>query len=65
MSAKLEQILELVSEYVNEKEVGWDSESDWVSYSGPHFTDEEYRAAIEVLLGGWLIFGENARKFEK
>jgi len=65
MSAKLEQILELVSEYVNEKEVGWDSESDWVSYSGPHFTDEEYRAAIEVLLGGWLIFGENAREFEK
>ena len=65
MSAKLEQILELVSEYVNEKEVGWDSENDWVSYSGPHFTDEEYRAAIEVLLGGWLIFGENARKFEK
>ena len=65
MSEKLEQILELVSEYINDKNTDWDSENDWVAYSGPHFNDEEYRAAIEVLLGGWLIFGENARNFEK
>jgi CDP-6-deoxy-D-xylo-4-hexulose-3-dehydrase len=65
MSEKLEQILELVSEYVNEKETDWDGEKDWVAYSGPHFTDDEYRAAIEVLLDGWLIFGKNAREFEK
>ena len=65
MSEKLEQILELVSEYINDKNTDWDSENDWVAYSGPHFNDEEYKAAIEVLLGGWLIFGENARNFEK
>ena len=65
MSEKLEQILDLVSEYINDKNDDWDSENDWVSYSGPHFSDKEYRAAIEVLLDGWLIFGKNARDFEK
>ena len=65
MSEKLEQILDLVSEYINDKNDDWDSEDDWVSYSGPHFSDKEYRAAVEVLLDGWLIFGKNARDFEK
>ena len=41
------------------------SEGEWVKYSGPHFDDKEYRAAIKVLLSEWLIFGENARQFEK
>jgi CDP-6-deoxy-D-xylo-4-hexulose-3-dehydrase len=65
MSEKLEQILELVSEYVEEKNSVWNSGTDWVPYSGPYFDDKEYRAAIEVLLGGWLIFGEKSREFEK
>ena len=65
MSEKLEQILNLVSEYINEKDTDWNKENDWVAYSGPHFSDKEYRAAIEVLLDGWLIFGKNARDFEK
>ena len=64
MSEKLEQILELVGDYINEDRGGWDSETDWVSYSGPHFDAEEYRAAVEVLLSGWLIFGKNSREFE-
>ena len=65
MSEKLEQILDLVSEYINEKDADWNRDEDWVAYSGPHFSDKEYRAAIEVLLDGWLIFGKNARDFEK
>lgn len=66
MSDKMEEILKLVSEFVSDKKKQneW-KEGDWVSYSGPHMTDEEYVAAIKVLLGGWLIFGENAREFEK
>ena len=40
------------------KNTEWNSEEDWVSYSGPHFSDAEYKAAIEVLLDGWLIFGK-------
>ena len=65
MSEKLERILDLVSEYINEKDTDWNRDEDWVAYSGPHFSDKEYRAAIEVLLDGWLIFGKNARDFEK
>ena len=36
---KLEQILHLVEEYINDKEENntWDPEKDWISYSGPHF----------------------------
>ena len=52
MSDKMEQILDLVSEYIAEKRTKeeW-SEGEWVRYSGPHFDDKEYRAAIKVLLG--------------
>jgi len=70
MSSDLEQkkqkILELVSEYIKEKNVNtWDKDKDWVSYSGPIFDDEEYKAAIDTLLKGWLIVGEDASKFEQ
>ena len=62
---KLENILNLVSDYVEEtKDKEWIEGEDWVSYSGPYFSKKEYLAAIEVLLDGWLIFGKNARQFE-
>lgn len=66
MSDKLEQILDLVSELIKDRRASdkWNAGEDWVKYSGPHFSDEEYRAAIEVLLSEWLIFGKNAREFE-
>jgi CDP-6-deoxy-D-xylo-4-hexulose-3-dehydrase len=66
MQAKLEQILKLVDEYITEKraEEKW-SEGDWVKYSGPYYDANEYKAAIETLLGEWLIFGEKAREFEE
>ena len=66
MSNKLEQILELVSEYITEKHESesWTAGQDWVSYSGPIFDDSEYIAAVKQMLDGWMIFGKNAREFE-
>ena len=66
MSDKLEQILELVADYITEKRdtEEW-SEGQWIKYSGPFFDKSEYQAAIKVLLGEWLIFGEKSREFEK
>ena len=65
MSEKLEQILKLVSEFIQEKDNTWTAGKDWISYSGPHYDEKEYLAAINVLLDGWLVFGENAREYEK
>jgi CDP-6-deoxy-D-xylo-4-hexulose-3-dehydrase len=66
MSDKVEQILDLISEYIADKrkQEEW-KEGDWVKYSGPHFDEKEFQAAVKVLLSEWLIFGENSRNFEK
>ena len=47
MSSELQEkktkILQLVSEYINEKSnTVWNKDKDWVSYSGPVFDDKEY-----------------------
>ena len=63
---KLQNIIELVHEYItdkHEKEV-WNPGDDWVSYSGPVFDEKEYLAAVQVLLSGWMIFGKQGRNFE-
>ena len=39
--------------------------SDWISYSGPYYNQNEYYAAIKTLLDGWLVFGPKCREFEK
>lgn len=66
LQEKKQKILQLVSEYILEKNNNnWTPEKDWISYSGPVFDENEYTAAIDTLLDGWLIFGENAKKFEK
>tara|TARA_Y100000310_G_scaffold337645_1_gene425266 strand:+ start:1760 stop:3130 length:1371 start_codon:yes stop_codon:yes gene_type:complete len=61
-----ERIFELVGEYVDRELVDekWIPGEDWVRYSGPKFDKDEYLAAIESLLSGWLIFGKNGRNFE-
>tara|TARA_Y100001973_G_C5201852_1_gene338413 strand:+ start:380 stop:1705 length:1326 start_codon:yes stop_codon:yes gene_type:complete len=63
----MEKILELVSEYISDKTQGeqWTPGEDWVAYSGPVFDQEEYLAAVKQILDGWMIFGKNAREFEK
>lgn len=68
MSDKLDKILNLVKEYVeekNEKEQSWIPGEDWLSYSGPVFDQNEYLAAVGQILDGWMIFGKNASEFEQ
>jgi CDP-6-deoxy-D-xylo-4-hexulose-3-dehydrase len=66
MDNKLNKILNLVQDYIHEKQQQetWEPEKDWVSYSGPIFNTDEYTAAIKQLLSGWLIFGQQGRNFE-
>ena len=61
----MEHILKLVEEYINQKEKKtWIPGHDTVKYAGPYFTAEEYVAAIEALLNGWLVLGQSGIKFE-
>ena len=66
MNGKKNQILNLVKEYVNEREHSkeWRPGLDWIAYSGPLFDANEITAAIDSLLGEWLILGKDAREFE-
>ena len=62
----MEEILKLVEQYIKEKdaEKTWEAGKDWVQYSGPYFTHDEYVRAVKTLLGGWLVLGAEANKFE-
>ncbi len=61
----MKHILKLVEEYINQKEKKtWIPGHDTVKYAGPYFTAEEYVAAIEALLNGWLVLGQSGIKFE-
>ena len=63
---KLEHILSLVSDYIEEKHSSkkWEKGKDWVQYAGPHFSEKEYVAAIKSLLNEWLVLGQDAITFE-
>ncbi len=67
MIEKKQEILSLVSEYIKDKKKSktWTAGKDWVQYSGPFFDEEEYAAAVDVLMEEWLILGEKGREFEK
>ncbi len=67
MENKLQNILKLVDEYITEKhsQKKWEAGKDWVQYSGPYFTSDEYIRSIESLLSEWLVLGEDAIKFER
>lgn len=60
-------ILELVKKYIENKDSNkkWVAGKDWVQYAGPYFTADEYMRAVKTLLGGWLVLGAEAHKFEK
>ena len=65
MKEDLENIFNLVSDYINETQNDkWVEGEDWISYSGLVFDEKEYLAALRVLLSGWINFGKNARQFE-
>jgi len=62
----LDNILKEIGLYVDNKitkEEQW-SEGEWIKYSGPVLSKEEYVEAIKTLLDGWLIFGKKGREFE-
>lgn len=62
----LEEILKNLEEYIEQKiknEERWE-DGDWIKYSGPVFSKEEYIEVIKTLLDGWLIFGKKGREFE-
>lgn len=66
MTNQSEQILELVSGFFKDKaaQKTWVSGVDWVQYGGPFFDEKEYVRAVQTLLKGWLVLGEDAITFE-
>jgi len=61
----LQNILNLVEDYVNDHmEEEW-APGRWIKYAGPYFDSAEYKNAIKSLLDGWLVLGARAIEFEK
>lgn len=62
-----QKILDLVDSYISSKNSSktWKPGEDWIEYSGPQYSSEEFVRAVDTLLSGWLIFGDNCNKFEK
>ena len=62
----LQQILNLVDEYIKDKHESktWEAGKDWVQYAGPYYSSDEYVRAVRTLLGEWLVLGDEAIKFE-
>lgn len=63
---KLSLIFSLIKEYIDDKHKSksWTPGVDWVRYSGPYFSSEEYVSATKSLLKEWLVLGEDSIKFE-
>ena len=63
---KLEQILSLVEDYAKDNllDKSW-KPGEWINYSGPNFSSNEFREAVKTILDGWLVFGKKARLFER
>lgn len=59
------QLQDLVKSRLAANKKKWVPGESWVQYAGNYFTEDEYIAAIECLLGGWLALGENGFKFER
>lgn len=64
--SKKEQILELISQLIEEKQTtkNWTPGKDWVQYAGPFFDKDEYLSAVDTLLDGWLVLGTKGITFE-
>lgn len=59
-----ETLHEAIRNRLAENKKQWIAGQSWVQYAGNYFTDEEYIAAIDCLLNGWLALGENGIRFE-
>jgi len=58
------KIEELIQHKINQKKQ-WIAGKDYVQYSGDFFDGDEYFAAIESILNGWWVLGENGLRFER
>ena len=67
MNEDLKNILQLVEQYMKNKQQSkdWIPGKDFVNYSGPHFNEKEFSAAVESLLDGWLVMGDKSMRFER
>ena len=63
----MKNILNQVKNYIEEKNSSksWVAGKDFVNYAGPFFSTDEYVAAVETLLDGWLVMGDKSTKFER
>jgi CDP-6-deoxy-D-xylo-4-hexulose-3-dehydrase len=63
----MKEILESIKQYIEAKQSNktWEAGKDFVNYAGPHFNADEYVAAAEALLNGWLVMGDKSLRFEK
>lgn len=61
-----EQISDLIKQLVKEEQEQkkWTPGKDWVQYAGPVFDENEYVAAVDTLLNGWLVLGQKGLNFE-
>jgi CDP-4-dehydro-6-deoxyglucose reductase, E1 len=63
----MKHILDEIKNYIEQKQVekNWTAGKDFVNYAGPYFDSQEFVAAAESLLSGWLVMGDRCLKFEK
>lgn len=62
----MQHILSQIKDYIDSKnsQKTWIPGKNLVHYSGPFFNSDEYVAAVEALLKGWLVMGDKSIKFE-
>ena len=62
----MKEILNQIKQYIEQKQADktWVAGKDFVNYAGPHFNADEYVAAAEALLNGWLVMGNKSIQFE-
>lgn len=60
----MKEILDKVKEYIDAKDKKWEAGKDFVNYAGPYFSADETVAAVESLLKGWLVAGNDCARFE-
>lgn len=62
----MKEILDQIKQYIDtqQQQKTWVAGRDFVNYAGPYFNSDEYVAAAEILLQGWLVMGDKSTRFE-
>lgn len=65
--SELEEIRKLVAQYIQKKRTQekFIPGKSLVQYSGPHFDENEYNAAIDVLLSEWNVHADKCKQVER